>query len=143
MNAPSIADALRSLAVRGITCTPTVRGTLEVRPTASLTGTDRDWLRKHSNEAVAYLVAGEPWNLAAALRLMEEADGAVAASGVSGSRPEVQTIVEVIAAAYGAKQLRRVRLACEALGATVKRLTGAQCESPGPSVRGRQPQPAA
>ena len=83
---------------------------------------DRSWLRDHARETVAHFAAGERWNLATALHLTHQADGAVAESGVSGQRPEVRIVVDVAFDAYAAKNLTRLRLACAALRATLRRL---------------------
>src|SRR6266545_803949 len=117
-----IADKLTALAVRGITCGPNADGKLLVQPPSLLLDDDRGWVRDHARETVAHFTAGERWNLATALHLMHQADGAVAESGVNGQRPEVRTVVEVAFDAYAAKNLTRLRLACAALHATVRRL---------------------
>jgi hypothetical protein len=114
---------LSDLARRGVSVR-VADGRLAVRPTEQLTTNDRNVLRKCKYELLAYLAPPTPesWDLSAALDLMHQADGAVAESGVSGTHPEVQVVVNEVCSAYAKHDLAGVRFACVALRATVTRL---------------------
>jgi hypothetical protein len=105
-----------------VSLTPT--GNLRVRSRGPLPANVAALLTNHKDALVAHLTCPTPesWDLSAALDLMYGADDAVAESGVSGTHPEVQVIVNEVCAAYGRKDLAGVRVACARLQATVARL---------------------
>jgi hypothetical protein len=116
---------LSGLARRGVAVA--VEGDrLVVRPSDRLTDADRDTLRRHRAELLAYLTGNvpEPWDRLVATHLMEQADAAVEESGVSGCHPDVAASVAVVSARYRAQDLPGLRAACDVMRATVARLAG-------------------
>jgi hypothetical protein len=99
-------------------------GRLTIRSAAPAPDDVKALVRAHRPALLAYLAA-EPWDLAAALHLMDQADAAVEQSGVSGTHPEVRAAAAAVCAASAAKDLAVVRAACAAMTTAVRRLAGA------------------
>jgi hypothetical protein len=74
---------LADFARRGFTLRA-VSGRLSVSPATALTAADRTVIRERRTELLAALSPVEPWDTAAAIRLMFEADALVEQLGVDG-----------------------------------------------------------
>ena len=118
-----LTEFLSGLARRGVTII--VEGErLAVRPSDRLTDADRDTLRRHRDELVAYLTgqAPEPWDQLVALHLMDQADAAVEESRVRGTHPEVRAAAHRATDAYYRHDLGGVRSGCAEVVMVVRRL---------------------
>jgi hypothetical protein len=111
---------------RGAVLSVSPEGQLRVRTRGPLPADLKALLTTHKAALVVYLSrsAAEPWNPAAALHLMDQADASVEQSGVSGTHPEVWAAAQAVCASYAAKDLAGVRAACRAMTAVVRRLAG-------------------
>jgi hypothetical protein len=112
-NIAPLCDMLGAFRNRGITCKVSATGTLQVRPPGLLTASDRGWLGKN---------AGAMVDLLRAIDDIHATDGVVAASGISGTHPEIQKATEVVTAAYGAGDLTRTHAACAEMRSLVERI---------------------
>jgi TubC N-terminal docking domain len=120
-----IGEFLAELSRRGVSVS-LEGGRIAVRPAQRLTDADREMLRRIRSALVEYLSGPvpEPWNLAAALHLMDQSDAAVEQSGVRGTHPEIEVAVKAVCAAYAAKDLAGVRVACKTMTDTLRRIAG-------------------
>jgi hypothetical protein len=79
---------------------PVDGGSLRVTPASALTPDDRAAIRGNLNDLIAALAPEEPWNLAEAIRLMDEADALVERLAAPGSHPAIQAAAEMAASAF-------------------------------------------
>jgi hypothetical protein len=122
----SPSDVIAEATARGAVLSVSPEGQLRVRTRGPLPADLKALLTAHKAALVVHLSrsASEPWNPAAAMHLVDQAEASVEQSGVSGAHPEVEAAAREVCSAYAARDLAGVRAACRVMTATVRRLAG-------------------
>lgn len=93
---------LADLGGRGIVVRATA-GSVAVRPAGALTAADREAVRECRADLLDVLGRAGPWDGAAAVRLMAEADGLVERLGADGRHPFLIAAAERVVGAYATR----------------------------------------